>query len=802
LQGTAGFQYNDKTNRGMQVSTQNKNTTPVLLAAKDADQEMLVQRSMPGVLAAVVQCRDQALKQISPPLNLPKRIARALLTVVSRSYGTAKRYRITLGAWFAGMALSSALPYLMEDVAPGAGRLVLHAALAVSGPVLLFGPIYLIPAVLANMKRESIGSIAKSKPSIFIGTAPSAQSKVRGLEWRIGHARFTPGYRELHSPSMDDIEYVAIVELWDKTQESPEFLVNAASSSTNWWADPNTVFHKEADKFSDAYIEALRQAGVLEYLQEVADKYRQAAADQARARTVAVLHATLAAKEQFWADVFLPPATLETVKGAVYAFVERSPRAPKGLLLYGPPGTGKTLLAKTIAKVSGVHFIELAINDLKGAHVGESGRLVQQRWAEARSAENGCVIFLDECDGILRDANGAGSDSFISEVVNSVLPQLDGTSKTGHILFIGATNHLDVLDRRIRDRLKAVEIALPDEAARAAIFRTEYAKLFQAEPSAEAQQVVAKNSAGFGGRKIANLVKDLPSTGVQDLTVLQPLLAAVRIGQGDAMAPKAAPSKATWDSLVLNEAFKKDLQNTCKMLQNIDVVKQTGIDLPRGLLLYGPPGTGKTEVARTLANMSGLAFFAAGPADLKAQYVGQSAKLVREKFEQARAAAPSILFIDEIDAVAARRDGEAGEQDGFTREIVAELLVQLDGVRNFEGTVFLVAATNFMEKIDGAVLSRLSEKKEVPLPELASREKMMKEFLQGKPCNFDVDHISRTVAERTEGVSGRTLRSVVSDAQKRALGRAMEADDLSNLTIEPEDISEALRERLTAPSKA
>jgi transitional endoplasmic reticulum ATPase len=304
---------------------------------------------------------------------------------------------------------------------------------------------------------------------------------------------------------------------------------------------------------------------------------------------------------------------------------------------------------------------------------------------------------------------------------------------------------------------------------------------------------VAKHTAGFGGRKLVNLVKDLPDSGAPDISAIEPLLTASRTGQGDTGAMKVAPAKATWDSLVLNEDFKKDLQNTCKMMQNIDVLKKTGIDLPMGLLLYGPPGTGKTEVARTLANMSGLAFFSAGPADLKGQYVGHSAKMVREKFEQARAAAPSILFIDEIDVVAARRDSGMGEQDSFTKEIVAELLIQLDGVRSFEGTVFFVAATNFPEKLDTAVLDRLSEKKEVPLPDFASREKMMTVFLEGKPCHFEVARIAQAVAGWTEGLSGRTLRAVVSEAQKRALARAMEADDLSSLALEAEDISEALR---------
>jgi SpoVK/Ycf46/Vps4 family AAA+-type ATPase len=128
-------------------------------------------------------------------------------------------------------------------------------------------------------------------------------------------------------------------------------------------------------------------------------------------------------------------------------------------------------------------------------------------------------------------------------------------------------------------------------------------------------------------------------------------------------------------------------------------------------LLYGPPGTGKTQIARTLSKESGVAFIAAGPADLKAGFLGQSVQKVNELFQRARDKAPCILFIDEIDSGAPDRSGANADQ--YTIEIVNELLRQMDGVRKSDRHVFVLAATNLPGLVDPALLSRFEEKIEI-----------------------------------------------------------------------------------------
>lgn len=247
--------------------------------------------------------------------------------------------------------------------------------------------------------------------------------------------------------------------------------------------------------------------------------------------------------------------------------------------------------------------------------------------------------------------------------------------------------------------------------------------------------------------------------------------------------------KASWEDLILNEGFKDELQSTVEMMKNAKALKRQGFEPPSSLLLYGPPGTGKTQVARTLATMSGLSFIPCAASDLKGEYIGHSAPKVKEIFTRARAASPSILFIDEIESVASRRDGGHNEKDRLSDEIVSELLVQMDGVIKQEGEVFVVAATNFPDKIDTAVLSRFNMRKEIQLPDLEARKKMLRVFLDGKPVSEDLGSTLDELAINTEGMSGRDLRSIVDTASRKAVTRSMKTGNVDNIVICHADFS-------------
>jgi len=209
---------------------------------------------------------------------------------------------------------------------------------------------------------------------------------------------------------------------------------------------------------------------------------------------------------------------------------------------------------------------------------------------------------------------------------------------------------------------------------------------------------------------------------------------------------------------------------------------------PSGVLLYGPPGTGKTLLARALAGESGVYFIEVKGPELLDRYVGESEKAVRELFHRARQAAPSIVFLDEIDSVAKSRDGGGGGGgDDVTDRVVSQLLTELDGLAENPNLV-VVAATNRKEAIDPALLrpGRLDTHIEVPEPDEAGRREILDVVAAGRPLGEDVDLDG--LAADLDGYSGAELDALVRDASMRAIreiadGRSPEeanamADDL------------------------
>jgi SpoVK/Ycf46/Vps4 family AAA+-type ATPase len=176
-------------------------------------------------------------------------------------------------------------------------------------------------------------------------------------------------------------------------------------------------------------------------------------------------------------------------------------------------------------------------------------------------------------------------------------------------------------------------------------------------------------------------------------------------GQG-----QAKDKRYRWDALIIPQDTLKKLETLCKSLSSVDISQKQEHEPPHSALLYGPPGTVATQIARTFAVESGRAFFEAGSADLKACYVGRKWRPVRDLFEKARGHAPSILFIDELDSSAPARG--SGYADPLTDEIVAELLSAMDDSQSSRH-VFFLAATNYPERIDPAILSRFTEKIEI-----------------------------------------------------------------------------------------
>ncbi|MBE8540336.1 proteasome-activating nucleotidase [Geoglobus acetivorans] len=194
-----------------------------------------------------------------------------------------------------------------------------------------------------------------------------------------------------------------------------------------------------------------------------------------------------------------------------------------------------------------------------------------------------------------------------------------------------------------------------------------------------------------------------------------------------------------------------------------EVFAEIGIEPPKGVLLYGPPGTGKTLIAKAVATETNATFIRVVGSELVQKYIGEGARLVREVFDLAREKAPTILFIDEIDAIAARRTNSDTSGDREVQRTLMQLLAEMDGF-DPRGDVKIIGATNRIDILDPAILrpGRFDRIIEIPLPNPEGREQIFKIHSRKMRLADDVD-FSR-LAEMTEGASGADIKAIVTEA--------------------------------------
>ncbi len=226
---------------------------------------------------------------------------------------------------------------------------------------------------------------------------------------------------------------------------------------------------------------------------------------------------------------------------------------------------------------------------------------------------------------------------------------------------------------------------------------------------------------------------------------------------------KPTTSKHKFSDIAGISEVKEELQEIVDFLKNSSRYKKFGITLPRGVLLVGPPGVGKTLIAKAVAGEADVPFFYQSGASFVQIYVGMGAKRVRELFSYAKSNAPSIIFIDEIDAVGKARGGMRNDEREST---LNELLTQMDGFEDSSG-VIVIGATNKIDVIDEALLrsGRFDRRVFIPMPDMADRVKILNIYLKGKPFEGDVQNI----AKMSVGFSGAALATLVNEAAINAL---------------------------------
>ncbi|RMF89295.1 MAG: AAA family ATPase [Methanobacteriota archaeon] len=486
--------------------------------------------------------------------------------------------------------------------------------------------------------------------------------------------------------------------------------------------------------------------------------------------------------------------------------------APKGVLLHGPPGTGKTLLAKAVASETESSFYSISGPEIVSKFYGESEENLRKVFQEAE--ENApSIIFIDEIDAIAPKREEATGE-VERRIVAQLLSLMDGLKERGSVVVIGATNRPNAIDPALRrggrfDR--EIEIGIPDKKGRLEILQIHT----RGVPLAEDVDLeeIAESTHGYVGADLESLVKEaamkalrrvLPEMDLDVTSIPAEVLEKIVVTRKDFMEAhrEVEPSAlrevfvevpdVSWDDIGGLEEVKRELQESIEWpLKYPDVFEKLKAESPKGILLHGPPGTGKTMLAKAVANESEANFISIKGPEFLSKWVGESEKAVRETFRKARQASPSVVFLDEIDAVVPARG--LGADSHVTERVVSQILTELDGLEELNNVV-VIAATNRPDIIDPALLrpGRFDKIIEVPLPDEKARESIFKIHLRGKPLHKDVS-VAELVKE-TEGFSGADISAVIKEATGFAIREYVEKKekDLEKVMLKKKHFKEAL----------
>ncbi|HEX2050256.1 MAG TPA: AAA family ATPase [Actinomycetota bacterium] len=444
-----------------------------------------------------------------------------------------------------------------------------------------------------------------------------------------------------------------------------------------------------------------------------------------------------------------------------------------GVLVSGPPGSGKAALTEAVAAEVGARVVRTWAPALARLAPDAAAAALRALLADAEGGAP-AVVLLEDVEALAAADEPGALRSVLVEEVRAVVAR-------GRVAVVCTSAHPERVARELLlpGALDVeIEVPLPHAEQRRRILEVRTASLPLA-PDVRLADVAARTP-GFVAADLLALCHEAclraaqrtpaDATGVPQVVGadFDAALEVVKASALDGVAVEVADVR--FDDVGDMDATKAELTEAVVWpLRYPDSFERMGVEPVGGVLLYGPPGCGKTFVVKALANEAGATFLSVKGAELLSKWVGESERAVRELFRRARAAAPALVFLDEVDALAPRR-GE-GHDSGTTDRVVAQLLTELDGIEELRG-VFVVAATNRPDLVDPALLrpGRIERAVYVPPPDAAARAAILAAATRRMPLDDDVD--LGALGAACEGYSAADL-----DALARAAAlAAMRAD--------------------------
>merc|ERR1712054_537576 len=457
-------------------------------------------------------------------------------------------------------------------------------------------------------------------------------------------------------------------------------------------------------------------------------------------------------------------------------------KPPRGVLLYGPPGSGKTLIAKAVAAETGAFFFLINGPEIMSKLAGESEGNLRKAFEEAEKNAPS-IIFIDEIDSIAPKREKTNGE-VERRVVSQLLTLMAGTNRP---------NSIDPALRRFGRFDREVDISIPDPTGRLEIMQI-HTKNMKLADDVDLEQVEA-DTHGYVGSDLASLCSEAAMQQIRekmdlidldedtiDAEILDSLGVtmenfrfALGVSNPSALREVAVVEvpNTRWEDIGGLEGVKQDLRESVQYpVDHPEKFLKFGMSPSRGVLFFGPPGTGKTLLAKAVANECSANFISVKGPELLSMWFGESESNIRDIFDKARAAAPCVVFLDELDSIAKARGGSMGDAGGASDRVANQLLTEMDGMTS-KKNVFVIGATNRPEQLDNALCrpGRLDTLVYVPLPDEASRAGILKAQLRKTPVSPEID--LSFIASKTHGFSGADLAFIAQRAVKIAIKEAI-----------------------------